>query len=218
MNLCTRGLARAPSNLKVCMVKNTLSLLSIALIPALAPAVAMAESEPTPPLNYAQQSVASMVKFSLESVKMSSNERMGLLGGNYLLEVQQDLFLGPAVYSSVTGKRGGLYVGGIEASLRKTVSPSLSIEPGMYIGGGGGGSAGVGGGLMLRPHLDLMLRNKGLSFGLSISQVRFPSGHITSNQVGLVASLDETFIYTQPELAGQSMLSSERGALALIGL
>ena len=195
------------------MVKNTLSLLSLALVPALAPSYAMAESDPTPPLNYAQQSVASIVKFSLESVKMSGTEHMGLLGGNYLLEVQQDVFLGPAVYSAVTGKRGGLYVGGIEASLRKTVSPSLSIEPGMYIGGGGGGSAGVGGGLMLRPHLDLMLRNKGSSFGVSVSQVRFPSGHITSNQIGLVASLDENFVYTQPELAGRSMFSSDRGGL-----
>ena len=191
------------------MAKITLSLLGLALVPMFS----MAQSIPTQPLSNAQETVPSIVKFSLESVKMPGDERMGLMGGNYLLEVCPDIFAGPGVYGSVSGKRGGLFVGGVEATWRKPITSSLTIEPGLFVGGGGGGSAAVGGGLMVRPHVDLMWHTKGSTFGVSVSEVRFTNGHVNSNQVGLVASFDEDFAFTQPGFGGNSLLSTERGGL-----
>ncbi|MFZ6850116.1 hypothetical protein [Undibacterium sp. RuRC25W] len=197
------------------MLKIKLSLLSLALAPLFASAqvTQIAPAAPNAPLSNAQETMPSLMKFSLESVKMPGNEKMGLLGGNYLLELSQDVFVGPAVYGSVSGKRGGLFVGGIEATWRKRLASSLTIEPGIYVGGGGGGSAGVGGGLMVRPHVDLLWHTKGSAYGLSVSEVRFPNGHINSNQIGLVASFDEDFTFTQPGLGGKSLLSSQRGGV-----
>ncbi|MFZ6693203.1 hypothetical protein [Undibacterium sp. SXout20W] len=191
------------------MAKITLSLLGLAL----APLFAMAQTAPNSTLNNAQEVLPSIVKFGVESVKMPGDERMGLLGGSYLLEVSPEIFVGPGVYGSITGNRGGLFVGGVEATWRKPITSGLTLEPGLYVGGGGGGSAGVGGGLMVRPHVDLMWHTKGSAFGLSVSEVRFPSGHVNSNQIGLVASFDEDFAFTQPGLGGHSLLSTGRGGL-----
>ena len=197
------------------MLKTKLSLLSLALAPvfALAQSVQMDAGTNKAPLSNVQETMPSMIKFSLESVNMPGDEKMGLLGGNYLMEVSPDVFVGPGVYGSVSGKRGGLFVGGIEATWRKPVAAALTLEPGIFVGGGGGGSAGVGGGLMVRPHVDLMWHTKGSAFGLSVAEVRFPNGHISSNQVGLVASFDEDFTFTQPGLGGNSLLSTQRGGL-----
>jgi hypothetical protein len=43
----------------------------------------------------------------------------------------------------------------------------------VYVGGGGGGVAMVGGGLMVRPHADLLYKFDGGTAGVSVSQVRF---------------------------------------------
>ena len=192
-------------------LKTALTLLSLGL--STFPLCSAAQSEPTTPLTNAQESLPALVKFSLESVKLPGYENMGTLGGNYLLELSPEIFAGPAAYGSVTGNRGGFFIGGIELMWRKPISSSLTIEPGMYVGGGGGGSALVGGGLMLRPHVDLMWHTKGAAYGLSVSEVRFPSGHINSGQVGIVASFDEDFSFTQPDLAGRSVFSHERGGI-----
>jgi hypothetical protein len=37
---------------------------------------------------------------------------MGMLGGNYLININKNIQFGPAVYGAVTGKRGGFFTGG----------------------------------------------------------------------------------------------------------
>jgi hypothetical protein len=133
---------------------------------------------------------------SFERVRLPQGERMGLVGGSLLFDVGGDWGLGPAVYGAATGRRGGLFVGGIELQHRWGLGQGLSLATGLYAGGGGGAGAPVGSGLMLRPAVTL-LKDLGPTFqlGLSWSSVRFPSGDIRSNQIGLALGWRQEFVH-----------------------
>ena len=63
----------------------------------------------------------------------------------------------------------------------------------MYAGGGGGSGAPQGGGLMLRPHVDLLWETGHYALGMSVAKVKFPNGQIDSTQVGLVLDVATDF-------------------------
>lgn len=154
-----------------------------------------------------------------ETVTLPGEEAMGLLGGSYLMEFAPGWLGGPAVYGSATGHRGGFFVGGAELAYRLPLASRVRLELGLFAGGGGGGGAPVGGGLMLRPHLDLLWRlsgstnGPGVWAGLSASSVRFPNGDIRSNQAGLVVAVDGDFVYTLPSAVGKSSSIWARGGM-----
>ncbi len=136
------------------------------------------------------------LRFGYERITLPADEKMGMLGTTYLIEVSPHLYLGPAAYSSVVGQRGGFYTVGGELAWRQKLVSRLSLDAGAYVGGGGGGSSLVGGGLMLRPHADLMWDFGGYRAGVSASSVRFPNGHVHSNQIGLMVDFDTQFLHT----------------------
>lgn len=156
------------------------------------------------------QSAPTSLKLNYETLDLSPTERMGMAGMSYLFEVSPKLWVGPAVYGAVTGDRGGFFTGGIEASWRQPLFSQWSLEGGVYAGGGGGSTAFVGGGLMLRPHLDLMWQSGPYRAGITVSRVTFPSGTIRSTQAGLVLSVDNDFLYAPTRMVGQSLHLSER--------
>jgi hypothetical protein len=158
-------------------------------------------------------------RLGFETLKLPGDEAMGLLGGSYLLEFSPGWLAGPAVYGGATGHRGGFFVGGAELAYRLPLASRLRLETGLFVGGGGGGAAPVGGGLMLRPHLDLMWRlnespkGPGVWAGVSASTVRFPNGDIRSSQAGVVLAMDSDFAYTLPSAAGKSSTAWTRGGM-----
>ncbi len=123
-------------------------------------------------------------RFSLETLRLPGNERMGLLGGNFLLSAGSS-YLGLGVYGAVTGRRGGFFTGGFEAGHLHCLTASWCVDAGMFVGGGGGGAAPQGGGLMLRPHLDVWHRLGRHAWGVGYSRVWFPNGAIDSAQWAL---------------------------------
>ena len=133
------------------------------------------------------------VTLGYERVRFGSGEHLGLAGGNLLFDAGGGWWWGPGVYGAATGQRGGFFVGGLEVQHRLRLGPSSELILGLYAGGGGGGSAPVGSGLMLRPAVTWMRDFGGLQAGLSLSSVRFPSGDIASNQLGLVLGWDGSF-------------------------
>lgn len=128
-----------------------------------------------------------------ESVRLPEGERLGLAHLMHLVEAAPGWWVGPALFGAAAGDRGGLFTWGVEGQRHWPLGERWRVAAGLYVGGGGGDSAPVGGGLMLRPHADLLLRSGGWSFGVSASQVRFPSGRIGSRQLGLVVAADDTF-------------------------
>ncbi|RZK99638.1 MAG: hypothetical protein EOP36_18690, partial [Rubrivivax sp.] len=159
-------------------------------------------------------------RLGFETLKLPGDEAMGLLGGSYLMEFAPGWLAGPAVYGGATGHRGGFFVGGFEAAYRlPLLGKRLRIDTGLFVGGGGGAAAPVGGGLMLRPHIDVLWRlsgpkaDTGVWAGVSASHVRFPNGDIRSTQAGLVLAVDSDFAYTLPSAAGKSSSAWTRGGM-----
>ena len=155
------------------------------------------------------------VTLGFESVRLPKSEAMGLLGASYLVEFAPGWWSGPALYGAAAGQRGGLFTWGAEAKRNWQPAPQWAVAAGLYVGGGGGASAPVGGGLMLRPHVDLMRDFGAWAAGITASQVRFPSGSIASSQLGMQVTLAHDFRFTAPGYGGRRIESIDTGGLQM---
>ncbi len=135
------------------------------------------------------------VRLGGERLHLPGREHLGLVGLTELFSVGGEWWVGPGVYGAATGERGGLFVPGVEGTWSHPFNTWLAVDAGVFAGGGGGGVAPVGGGLMLRPHVDLVFRLPGFYTGPTWSKVRFPNGAINSNQVGWMINFDSSFRY-----------------------
>jgi hypothetical protein len=186
-------------------MKAAITLVTLATLATSSWAQASGKSAPPPLLR-----TPTSLRLSMESIQLTPTEHMGAAELSYLFEAAPHVWVGPAVYGAVTGDRGGFFVGGFEAAWRQPVSANWSVEAGLYAGGGGGSTALVGGGLMLRPHVDLMWQTGAYRAGVSVSRVTFPSGSIGSTQAGLVLAVDNDFLYAPAGLVGQTLSLNER--------
>ena len=151
------------------------------------------------------------VRLGGEHVHLPGGERMGLAGLTELLNVGGEWWVGPGVYGAATGRRGGLFVPGVEGAWSHPFSDWLALDAGVFAGGGGGAAAPVGGGLMLRPHVDLVFRFPGFYTGPTYSKVWFTSGQINSNQFGWMLNVDSSFRYRPAEFHGVATDGSATG-------
>ncbi|HEX6363019.1 MAG TPA: hypothetical protein VFZ93_08685, partial [Albitalea sp.] len=157
--------------------------------------------------------VPAHARIGLEKIRLPGDESVGLLGTTYLIELGRGFTAGPAAYGAVSGKRGGLFTVGAELGWRQRLAGPLELDLGVYAGGGGGGAAPVGGGLMLRPHADLLWDFGPYRAGVSWSRVRFANGDIDSRQLGLVWSAHTDFRFVPRERIGQRSEMSGRTGL-----
>lgn len=182
--------------------------------------LALALALPSVPAALAQTAPAvtdtpTLLTLGAESTRFGSGERMGLMGGSLLFDAGRGWWWGPAVYGAASGQRGGFFVGGVELQHRWALRPGIDLTAGLYAGGGGGGNSPVGGGLMLRPALTVWHHMGGWQAGVSLSQVRFPSGDIRSSQAGLVLAWNDRFRHVSPTLAGQTVALGGRTGLGV---
>ncbi|MFZ2649245.1 MAG: hypothetical protein WA210_03965, partial [Burkholderiaceae bacterium] len=154
------------------------------------------------------QTLPAQATLGFERVRLPDRETMGLLGASYLVEISPGWWAGPALYGAATGRRGGLFTWGAEARRNWRLGEFWAVAAGFYAGGGGGANAPVGGGLMLRPHVDLMRDFGGFAAGITASQVHFPSGSIHSSQLGAQVTLAHDFGFIAPGQAGRSAAGS----------
>ena len=154
-------------------------------------------------------------RVGFERIRLPGDERVGLVGTSYLVDlpVVEGLSAGPAVYGAITGRRGGFFTIGGEAAWRRQLAGPLGIEIGLFAGGGGGAGAPQGGGLMLRPHADLLWDFGAYALGLSVSRVRFPDGRIDSSQVGVVFNAINDFRYVPAGRIGTPLRSTGRSGI-----
>jgi hypothetical protein len=154
-------------------------------------------------------------RIGFERIKFPGAERVGLVGTSYLVDVASvpGLAVGPSVYGAITGRRGGFFTFGGEAAWRRQIAGPLGLELGLYAGGGGGAGAPQGGGLMLRPHADLLWDLGRFALGLSVSRVKFPNGQIDSTQVGFVFNAINDFRYVPADRLSGPVRGSGRGGL-----
>jgi hypothetical protein len=154
-------------------------------------------------------------RIGYERIRFPEDEHVGLLGTTYLVDVPSvpGLSIGPAVYGAITGHRGGFFTVGGEAAWRRQIAGPLGFELGFYAGGGGGAGAPQGGGLMVRPHADVLWDFGPVALGLSLSRVRFPNGRIDSTQVGVVLNTISDFRYVPAARLDTPVSSGGRAGL-----
>ncbi len=172
----------------------------------LVPALASAQGEPAGDWRSAPASA----RIGYETITLPGDEKMGLVGLAYLVQVQPGLCLGPAVYGAASGQRGGFFTIGAEAALCTQLVGPLNLQTGLYVGGGGGAAAPVGGGLMLRPYANLLWDFGPWRAGVSVSSVNFPNGDIDSSQLGVVFDMPMDFGYLPAGSAMPARLGSTR--------
>jgi len=157
------------------------------------------------------RSLDARVRLGAEHVHLPGGERMGLVGLTELLNVGGEWWAGPGVYGAAAGNRGGFFVPGFEGAWSHPFNDWLAVDAGLFVGGGGGGNAPVGGGLMLRPHLDLVFRAPGVYTGPTFSEVWFPNGQIKSHQFGWMVNFDSSFRYRPADFTGAATDGSATG-------
>lgn len=154
----------------------TVSLMYLLGAVPLAQAAAGDEIAPNPALSWS---------LTDETWTLPGQERMGMVGGRVLMDVNPHLKLGVASYGAVRGQRGGFITLGAEAQASWPLSDRQSLTGNFFVGGGGGrdGRTLAGGGLMLRSSLGLEQRlGTAHRIGLGVSHVDFPNGRIRSTQ------------------------------------
>ncbi len=155
-------------------------------------------------------------RITYDNIEMPGSEKMGLVGLNYLLDMDHDFYAGFGVYGAVRGERGGFFTGGIEAGKKFPLTGRAALDAGVFMGGGGGSAAPQGGGLMVRPHAGILYDLGPSRIGLSYSKVKFPNGKIDSDHISLHLEIPFESICAEdfegPDLAGAlSDLSLQRG-------
>lgn len=156
------------------------------------------------------------LEFSWTPTKMPNGDRVGLLGASYMVAMDENWGIGPAVFGAATGNYGGFFTAGVQAQRRWHLAGPLYLATTLYVGAGGGRSTAevhTGGGLMLRPELGLRLRTGKGYVGVGYSQVRFPSGTIRDNQLGLSLGLSDDFGSFSPSASGRRAFGGEREGL-----
>jgi hypothetical protein len=95
-------------------------------------------------------------RVGFERIKLPGDERVGLVGTSYLVDVPllEGLSAGPASTARSPGSAAASSRSAAKSAWRRQLAGPLGIELGLFAGGGGGAGAPVGSGLMLRPHAD----------------------------------------------------------------
>lgn len=121
------------------------------------------------------------ISLSAETLDVGPAARMGLLGLGYQRQFDPHWRAGVAVYGASRGDRGGFFAWGLNGAWQTERGP-WRAEAGLFAGGGGGSPGWVGGGLMLRPHLEISHAWADWRLGAGWSQVWFPDGLVRSSQ------------------------------------
>lgn len=158
-------------------------------------------------------SAPAQIRLGIERTTLPGDEHMGLVGTSYMIGLGGGVMAGPAAYGAISGRRGGLFTTGAEVAWQRRIAGPLTLDVGFYAGGGGGGNAPVGGGLMLRPHVDLLWDFGPFLAGVSASRVRYANGRIDSHQLGLVWSAKSSFRYVPRDRIGERSDISGRSGM-----
>lgn len=166
-------------------------------------------------------------RLTAETLSLPGGEKMGMVGGDLMVDVSEQLRLGVGSYGAVRGDRGGFITLGLAGELRQRLSPRWLAYTGLFVGAGGGRgdtSALSGGGLMLRGDAGLAYEVPRVgNFAFGVSHVRFPSGAIRSTQPYLRFEHPFYTLFSpgwdaphQADAADAGSVSSHRNEFALV--
>jgi hypothetical protein len=159
------------------------AMASMCVCALLGPAISQAQTSPESSTGLLP--VPTTLRLTSETHSLPGGEKMGMVGGDLMIDVTDTVRLGVGSYGAVRGERGGFITLGVSGEMRQRLSPSWVGHAGLFVGAGGGrgGYTLSGGGLMLRGDVGLTYETAGYgNLGFGVSHVKFPSGVISSTQ------------------------------------
>lgn len=139
----------------------------------------------------------SFFKMDFLSVNMVDDDNLGLAGIHYNFLLNDWSYVGLGMYGGVLGNKGGFFTLGIEAGIRKNITPNLFFDTGIHFGGGGGSGAPDGGGAFILPHFNLGYQFSGFSIEGGYSYINFfDKGDIQGHQFNAGIQIPLTYDYT----------------------
>ncbi|WP_428504619.1 hypothetical protein [Roseateles sp.] len=171
---------------------------------------------PMAPMARIAESRPAALESNWTPLRLPTGERIALLGGSYLMAIDEEWGFGPSVYGAAKGNYGGVFTVGLTAQRRWRLGQSTHLAAGLYAGAGGGLSSSqvrFGGGLMLRPELSIRTEMGSWYAGVSLNHVRFPSGNVRGSSVGFVLGRAGSFAGFSPLDAGRQGRASQRTGL-----
>lgn len=102
--------------------------------------------------------------------------RMGFLGLNYNIPLNDWLYTGAGFHAASIGDQGGLFTLGVNLGVNLPIYKNLFFDANIHFGGGGGFRSLVNGGAILYPNAGLQYKTKNFSFGLQYGIVDFFDG------------------------------------------
>jgi len=177
---------------------------------------AHAETPDAEPFALIKDGRPAAIEASTTSLRLPTGERVGMLGMNYYLAVDDDWGLGPSAYGAAQGHYGGLITFGATAQRRWRLSSNTHIAASLYVGAGGGLSSQqvhFGGGLMLRPEISIRTEVGAWYVGTSLDYVSFPSGNVHGGGFGVVVGRAVNFNSFSPGDVGRLGHTSTRTGL-----
>lgn len=118
--------------------------------------------------------------------------RMGLLGLNYNIPLNDWLYTGAGFHAASFGDQGGLFTLGVNLGVNFPIYNSLFFDANVHFGGGGGFRTLVNGGAIVYPNIGLQYKLKNFSFGVQYGVVDFPSGIQGDDNVSFFVEIPTT--------------------------
>ena len=117
-----------------------------------------------------------MVHQPINKVSYNLEPKMGFMGLNYNIPINEWLYTGVGFHTAITGDQGGLFTLGVNLGVNKQLYKNLYFDANVHFGGGGGYRSLVNGGGILIPNIGLQYKKKNFSFGVQYTYVNFFTG------------------------------------------
>lgn len=111
-----------------------------------------------------------------DKVNYALKPKMGFVGLNYNVHLNDWLYTGAGFHTAVTGDQGGLFTLGVNLGVNTKIYNNLFFDANIHFGGGGGYRSLVNGGGILYPSAGLQYKAKGFSYGIQYGYVNFFTG------------------------------------------
>ncbi len=155
-------------------------------------------------------------ELSYQPLRMPNGDAAGLVSGSWLVAVDDHWGFGPTVLGTAKGNYGGVFVFGVTGQRRWRLGPHTHLAANLTVGAGGGLSTAdlrFGGGLMLRPELQLRQEFGAWYLGAGVAHTRFPSGNVRDTTWALTLGRMDDFRAFAPSNAGRTGRTYARGGV-----
>ncbi len=112
----------------------------------------------------------------IDKVSYDLDPKMGFVGFNYNIPINDWLYTGAGFHGAITGDQGGLFTLGVNLGINLPLYKNIYFDANIHFGGGGGYRTLVNGGGILIPNIGLQYKKKGYSFGVQYTYVNFFTG------------------------------------------